>query len=312
MAESKTLLEIFAPKTLDELKLPARIITLILENKDRVGFRLLCSGTPGTGKSSTAKLIAMGHDVMMLSGSNDFNVETMRQKVYPFVSSFSALNKQKTLIIEECENIKDAIQDSFKMVLDSSKKVNFIFLTNEVEKVNSAIKSRSTHIEYDFRMQEVEEQKVHYATFMVNVCKTVGIPYDGAGLTELMKINFPDFRHLLVALQTFHDTKQTVNAVNVKLISESGKQNIELYEAIENPTDSQKFYEKMTEFKGKERECILSLGEPYFNYLNGKGKWDQTLKAAKIVADYSNRFVTTINKFGTFLACTVELKTLFR
>lgn len=308
----KTLLEIYAPKTFDELKLPKRVLDLILENNNKIGFRLLLSGTPGTGKSTTSKLMVKGHDVMMLSGSNDFNVETLRQKVVPFVSSHSVLGNRKTLIIEECENISDKVQDSFKMILDGAKKINFIFLTNEPEKVNSAIKSRCTPIEYDFQLSEIEEQKVNYVNFIVNVCKSENIEYDGKGLGELYKINFPDFRHILVVLQQFKDTNTSVSLANVKLISESGKQNLELYDAIESLNDAQKFYEKITEFKGKERECLISLGEPFFVYLNSKGKWEHTLKSAKIVADYSNRFVTTINKFGTFFACCVELKNLFK
>ena len=308
----ETLLELYFPKTLEELKLPTRIHNLIKENKERQGFRLLLNGTPGTGKSSTSKLISKGHDVLMLSGSNDFNVETMRQKVYPFISSHSVLKKQKTLIIEECENIRDAIQDSFKIVLDQSPKINYIFITNEVASVNGAIKSRCTNIEYDFQASELPEQKKNYIAFILDVCQKQNIPYDLDGARELFKLNFPDFRHVLVVLQQIIDAKQTVNVETIKLISESGAQNIELYEIIQTLNDAQKFYEKLTEYKSKEREALISLGEPFLNYLNSKGKFELSLKAGIIVADYSFRFTTTINKFITFYACCSELKALFK
>ena len=71
-------------------------------------------------------------------------------------------------------------------------------------------------------------------------------------------------------------------------------------------------YEELTKFKGKERECFLSLGEPFFNYLNNKNLFDKTLESAIIVSKYSDSFVQSINKFVTLMSCVIELKALFR
>lgn len=310
-----TLIEKYIPKTLEELKLPTRISNLINENINRNGYRLLFYGPPGTGKTSTARLLNSDRnkfDVLYLSGSNDFNVQTLREKVYPFASNHSVLGKQKTIIIDEAENISDKIQDAFKIILDSSKKVNFIFITNEVEKINSAVMSRCTQLEYNYQAAELQEQQTNYILFLKNVIVTENISYDNSGIKELYIKNFPDFRHSLITMQQMIDSKQEINSANVKNTSEIGVQNIELYSLIDKEKDSQKFYEKATEFKGKERESLNSLAEPYFRYLNSQGKFDQTLKTAVIVAKYSNMMSTTTTKFGTFFALLVELKTLHR
>lgn len=311
----KTIIEKYTPKKLSELKLPARINNLVNENINRSGYRLLLYGVPGTGKTSTAKLLnndKSKFDVLYLSGSNDFNIQTLRDKVYPFASNHSVLGKQKTIIIDEAENIADKIQDSFKIILDSSKKVNFIFITNEVEKMNTAIMSRCTQIEYNFQSHELKEQQDNYILFLAHVCKTENLDYENSGIKELYIKNFPDFRHSLISIQQIIDSKQKLNAENVKAVSEVGVQNIDLYELIENVHDAQKFYEKATEFKSKEREAIVSLAEPYFRYLNSRGKFEQTLKSAVIVAKYSNQFSTTTSKFGTFFALLCELRTIHR
>ena len=129
----------------------------------------------------------------------------------------------------------------------------------------------------------------------------------------MFNLNFPDFRHLLINLQQIQDANENVTFENVSKFSESGKQIIELYEIVENPAINGKdLYSELTKFKGKEKECFLSLGEPFFTYLNKKNLFDKTLSVAIIVSKYSDSYVISINKFVTLMACIIELKSLFK
>ncbi len=315
MSKEITLLEKYFPKTWEELILPTRIKTILSENRLKSGYRILLHSSPGTGKTTTARLMVLGteNEIMYLSGSNDFNIEVFRSKVMGFASGMSVMQKQKTIIIDEAENIRDNIQDAFKILLDQCMKVNFIFITNEVEKMNDAIRSRCTNIEYDFGNNDLDEQKKNFVNFSLKVCKEENIAYDAKGLRTLFELNFPDFRHLLVNLQQIKDANESVTFENIKKFSESGKQMIDLYEIIENPAINGKdLYGELTKFKGKEKECFLSLGEPFFEYLNSKELYDKTLNVAIIVSKYSDTYVSSINKFVTFMACIIELKPNFR
>lgn len=309
------LLEKYSPKSLEEMKLPQRIHTLITSKMNTKGYRLLLYGTCGIGKSTTARLITKGHDVLYLSGSNNFNIELMRSKVDPFCSSFSINGKQKTLIVDECENMSNQVQDAFKMTLDVSKSVNFIFITNEIEKLIDPFRSRCTNIEYNFKDEELEEQKRNYLMFLKHICDEEKLTYDKKGLAEIFKQNFPDFRHAIDNLQQIIDQKTTVTEEHVKFLMETGNENKELYGIIDGSLgigDSKTFYQELTKFKGKEKDCIISLGEPFFRYLNNQGKYEQTLGACTIVAKYSNQLAGSLSKFTTFLACCTELKAMFK
>lgn len=312
---NQTIIEKYIPKDLAELKLPVRISNLIEKNTSRVGYRLMFFGPPGTGKTTTALLMTKDkklNDVLYLSGSNDFTVKTLREKVYPFCGNHSVLGKQKTIIIDEAENIKDKDQDAFKIVLDKSKKVNFIFITNEIEKMNSAVLSRCTQIEYNFHGNEMIEQQNNYVQFLHDIITKENVKFDNSGIRELYIKNFPDIRHSLVTIQQLIDSELTINSYNVINAGEIGIQNVELYELIQNQLDTQKFYEEATKFRGKEKECFNSLSEPYFRYLNSIGKFEQTLKASVIIAKYSNMFSNGTSKFGIFFACISELRLIFR
>ncbi len=313
---SKNLMELYFPKTWEDIKLPTRVKSLLTEMQEKPGYRLLMYSSPGCGKTSTARLMVNNPDkyeVQYLSGSNDFKIETLRTKVMQFATGFSVLQKHKVVIIDECENIRDNLQDAFKILLDQAKNVSFIFITNEIEKVNSAIRSRCTQIEYEFSGEDLIEQQNNFIKFALQICKEQNIPFENAAIKQLYIRLFPDFRHLIVSLQQIKDSKQSLTLASVKAMSDNGKQIKELYDLVLDLQLSQKqLYENASKFKGKERECLMSLGEPFFQYLNDEEKYDKTLQVAVIVAKYSEMFVTSINKFVTLLSCLVELRSIFR
>lgn len=314
MNTNDELLEIkYYPKTWDDLILPTEIKEKLHKIKDKQGYRVIFFSSPGTGKTTSSRIITIGHDILYLSGSNDFSVKTVREKIMPFASGFSVMNKQKTIIIDECDHIRNDLQDAFKIIFDKCKNVNFIFITNAVEAMNEPLMSRFAEFDYDFNGANLEEHRKLYTKFAIDVCYAENIKFEPRGLKSLILRNFPDFRHLLVNLQEIKDVGVVITEEYVKSMTESGKRMNELYEIIENPViNGEKLYSEATKFKSKEKDCFMSLGEPFFTYLNEKNQYDKTLQCALVVSKYSEMYVTSINKFVTFLSCIVELKSLFR
>jgi len=308
--QHQTLIEKYQVKNFDDLKLPARIKQIITDNQNTY-YRLLLYSSPGTGKTTTAKLLSKGKSVLYLSGSNDFNIQTMRKYVYPFCNSFSVNDKEKVLIIDEADNIPNKIQDAFKILIDTAKKVRFIFITNEIDKINDAIQSRCTKLNYNYTASELDEQQANYLKFMVDVVQKENIGFTKEGLLELLKYYFPDFRALLDILQVFKTTKQRITVENIsknKIVS--GIQNKEIYDLIEHPENynARKFYEIVSKYRGIEESVLTSLCEPYFQYLNDKGLYEKTLETAEIMNEFTSQYNTTINKFGLLVACIYKLR----
>lgn len=314
MENNLTLSQKYYPTEFSQLYLPDRIKDLIAKNKDRKGYRLLFYGPAGTGKSSTARLITPKDkfEVLFKSGSNDFSIQTLRESIYPFIASHAHIvGKQKVVIIDECERMSPKIQDAWKVILDQAVGINFIFITNEIEQLTPFVKSRFDKIEFNYREDELKQQKINYINNIINICKAENITYKDDGIRELFIKNFPDFRQILRVLQQFIDTGEEVNLVNVKSMIESSLKDLELYKIFEI-TDAQKFYEKATEYKGREKETLISLSEPFFEYLNDLGKFDKTLKCAVVVANYSNQYITTFNKFVCLFSCLTEIKNILQ
>ena len=313
MEKELTLLEKYYPKTFEDLILPTRVKNILLKTKDKSNVRILLYSGPGTGKTTSSRILTLGGDNLYLSGSNDVTIDVLRQKVMTFAGGMSVMRKQKNIIIDECDRLKPIIQDAFKIIIDTTPSVNYYFMTNNIEDIIGPLRSRFTNIDYDFSGDDLIEQKKLYINFILMVCKNENIVYENSGIKLLFQLNYPDFRHILVLSQQLIDSKESATVENIKKFSESGKQIKELYELIENPKINEKLlYTELTKFKGKEKDCFLSLGEPFFEYLNSKDLFEKTLDSAIIVSKYSNVFVTSINKFTDLFSCVIELKTLFR
>lgn len=317
MSSNTTLLEKYAPRDWETIVLPEKIKSSLMNIKQQKGYRVLFYGSPGNGKTSSSKILTIGDNVLYLSGSNDFNVETLRSKVTPFASGMAVKGVTKTVIIDEFENIRDNVQDAFKIILDKCKNTNFIFCTNEVEKVNTALRSRCTQFDYDFVSSNLEEHKRNYIKWLVNIVKDIVAEYKikatKEGINLLVKNNFPDFRHTLVTLQQVIDSGSDITEEAIASCSDNTKQIVELYELImNNGSSGEKFYQEACAYKSRERECLMALGEPFFKYLNDNSQWEKVIPAAVIVAKYCDNYNMSINKFVSFLSCISELKTLFR
>ena len=86
--------ERYRPSQLDELILPDRI-SRKLENGLYMNF--LFYGSPGTGKTSTAKVLAGDNPYMYINCSVETGVDTVRSKIMEFCSTLSVMDGQKKL-----------------------------------------------------------------------------------------------------------------------------------------------------------------------------------------------------------------------
>lgn len=313
MADEKLILK-YGVNSIEDLQLPQRILDLVEAKRSQGIFRFLFYSTPGTGKTTLAKLLSAGMNVLYLSGSNDFDVHKMRSKVYPFCQKHSIDNKPKICIIDESENINMKIQESFKILFDSTiKSVNFIFITNKIDKINDAVFSRFTKVNFNFTSTELQEQQANYVKFAVKICKGENIEYNKDGMLELYKKYFPDFRQLVDTLENFKVTKTKITPESVRQTDiVAGIQIVEIYDLILKPKDydSKAVYEILSKYKNQEVDVLNSLCNPFFSYLNNMDKYKTTLSVAEIVNRYCIDYQHTMNKFALLISCINELRKL--
>ena len=107
MSHTETLLwtEKYRPKELKDLIVPERIAKKLDKG---VYQNMLFYGGPGSGKTSSAKILATGHPHMYINCSSETGVDTVRTKISEFCSKLSLLDgerKLKVVILDEFDGV---------------------------------------------------------------------------------------------------------------------------------------------------------------------------------------------------------------
>ena len=96
--------ERYRPKTLEDIILPARTREIIESFGDEIP-NLLFANTPGTGKSSLAKIIVndiLKCNYLYINASDESGIDTIRHKVSTFAQTKSFDGKIKMVVLDEC------------------------------------------------------------------------------------------------------------------------------------------------------------------------------------------------------------------
>jgi hypothetical protein len=139
---------------LDEKNLPQILQSMIKYPESRA--HMLFLGPSGSGKTTTAQSFAMAlhgrstnkfASLLFLNSSDERSLETMRQKIYPFVESrmqslFFEEGKAptKVIIFDEAETLTDQAQCALRTLLQrSAKEVIIIFICNSLSHIHPQI-----------------------------------------------------------------------------------------------------------------------------------------------------------------------------
>ena len=260
--------ERYRPTTLDELIVPDRVFNKL---KSGVYQNLLFYGGPGSGKTSSAKILASNHPYIYINCSSETGVDIVRTKIAEFCSTLSVIDgekKLKVVILDEFDGVSDAYMKALRGTIEQFEKTaRFVATCNYFNKIPDNIQSRFECINFDFNEVEEKEIEKKYFKRVYEIVKTEGMDIEKDALIELVRRKFPDLRSTINVLQGYYaEGKIKITAEDVKKFHGVFK---DLYEHIFNPSnDEVKNYQFLvSNYSARVDDVVQALGTDFIEYI---------------------------------------------
>jgi DNA polymerase III delta prime subunit len=296
--------EKYRPKTIDECILPESLketFKKFIEGGELPTF-LFCGGA-GVGKTTVARALCneVGAEFMFINGSEENGIDILRTKIKSFASSVSLESSTKVVILDEADNLSNAIQSGLRSFIEEfSNNCRFIFTCNYKHKIIEPLHSRCAVIE--FKIPSAEKPAVAEGFFkrVLQILKTEGIACDKKAVAKLVESHFPDFRRVLNELQRYSIHGSIDDGILVNLSDQSFKELIE-YLKTKNFSDARKWVARNSDIEPA--QLFGRLYDAAVEHLDG-GSVPQLVL---ILADYQYKAAFVANAELNVVAALTEI-----
>ena len=200
--------EKYRPTQLEDVILPSQLkkdFKLIL--KQRELQNMLFTGTAGTGKTTVAKALCktLNLDYIIINGSEESGIDTLRNKIKQFASSVSLEGGYKVVILDEADYLNpQSTQPALRGFIEEfSANCRFILTCNFKNRIIEPLHSRCSVVEFAIPKGEKEDMAMQFMQRLQHILGTENVQYENEVLAELIMKYFPDFRRTINELQRY-------------------------------------------------------------------------------------------------------------
>jgi len=259
---------------------------------------MLHGKSPGTGKTTAAKLIAKNIECeyLYLNCSDTNSVDSVRDKIKSFASG-AGFSNIKVIICDEADFLTPQAQAALRNIIETySLNTRFIFTCNYLERISSPIISRCQVFEI------LPPSKKEAAIHLKNILEKESIQASVDDIGYIVNTYYPDIRKIInFAQQSASDGKLNVIKSNAAIMDVKDKMINILMDG------------KSTAFD-EIRQLIADVGVRHFDDLY-KALFDEVGEYAKnnqtviilIIAEYLYQSSLVVNREITFMACIAKI-----
>lgn len=206
-AEELLWVQRYRPQTISETILPEKTKKAFQKFvDDRKIPNLLLTGPPGTGKTTAAiaMLKQLDCDYMLINGSLNGGIDTLRHEISSFASSVSFTGGRKYVIVDESDHLTPATQAAMRSFMEEfSRNCGFIFTCNFKNKIIAPLHSRFSVVDFTVEKSEKPKLAMQFFKRVRGILDEQNVEYDQKVLAKIIEKYFPDFRRILNELQNY-------------------------------------------------------------------------------------------------------------
>ena len=208
MNEEFLWVEKYRPKTIDDTILPVDLKATFQQFVDQKNIpNLILSGSAGVGKTTVARamLEQLGCDYIVINGSMNGNIDTLRNEILNFASSVSLSGGRKYVILDEADYLNaNSTQPALRNFMEEfSRNCGFILTCNFKNRIIEPLHSRCSVVDFKISKKDMAKLAMQFMKRVNFILNTESVKYETAVIAEVIQKHFPDWRRVLNELQRY-------------------------------------------------------------------------------------------------------------
>jgi len=198
--------EKYRPKTISETILPdslKKTFSKIVESGELPN--MLFTGTAGLGKTTVAKALCnqLGLDYIIINGSEEGNIETLRGKIKQFASSVSLQGGYKVVILDEADYLNpQSTQPALRGFIEEfANNCRFILTCNFKNRIIEPLHSRCGVYEFNTTKKDLASLAGQFMKRATEILDAENVSYNKNTVADIIMKFAPDWRRILNEFQ---------------------------------------------------------------------------------------------------------------
>lgn len=305
MSNNYLWVEAYRPKTISETILPERlkqVFQAVVDNGQMLN--MLFTGTAGLGKTTVAKALCneLGCDYIVINGSEEGNIDTLRGKIKQFASSISLTGGHKVVILDEADYLNpQSTQPALRGFMEEfSSNCRFILTCNFKNRIIEPLHSRCGVYEFNTTKKEMAELAAQFMKRLTVILEHENVRADKNVLAELIMKYAPDWRRVL-------NETQRLASVNGSITAAATSKSVDQFEELIGYLKAKDFKKMRTWVVNNQDVDTSTIFRGLYDRMYGSVQPHSIAQLVIILADYQYKDAFVADHELNIVACMTEI-----